>query len=78
MIQRLNTLLPKNIPGFYQIAETQNLVILGAMSAGLPVVKIRSTGIDNVILEVQTDFKTLNDIETWNSKLKLLIEDKAS
>ena len=60
---------------FASKSETQGMVILEAMSAGLPVVAIRSSGIDDAIVEGQTGFKTLDDIELWNSKLKLLIED---
>ncbi|UPH46137.1 glycosyltransferase [Methylophaga pinxianii] len=83
-IQLIGAVSPENIPGYYQMAdifvfasksETQGMVILEAMSAGLPVVAIRSSGIDDAIVEGKTGFKTLDDIELWNSKLKLLIED---
>lgn len=86
IILLIGAVSPENIPGYYQMAdifvfasksETQGMVILEAMSAGLPVVAIRSSGIDDVIVEGQTGFKTLDDIEAWNSKLKLLIEDVA-
>ena len=86
IIRLIGAVSPENIPGYYQMAdifvfasksETQGMVILEAMSAGLPVVAIRSSGIDDVIVEGQTGFKTLDDIEAWNSKLKRLIEDAA-
>ncbi len=85
-IRLIGAVSPENIPAYYQMAdifvfasksETQGMVILEAMSAGLPVVAIRSSGIDDVIVEGQTGFKTLDDIEAWNSKLKQLIEDEA-
>lgn len=75
---------PDMLPAYYQMAdifvfasksETQGMVILEAMSAGLPVVAIRSSGIDDVIINAHTGFKTLDDIEKWNEKLSLLLED---
>lgn len=72
------------LPAYYQMAdifvfasksETQGMVLLEAMSAGLPVVAIRSSGIDDVIINAHNGFKTLDDIEKWNEKLALLIED---
>ncbi len=85
-IQLIGAVSPEDIPAYYQMAdifvfasksETQGMVVLEAMSAGLPVVAIRSSGIDDVIMDGQTGFKTLDDIEKWNNKLRLLIEDES-
>ncbi|MTI64789.1 glycosyltransferase [Methylophaga sp.] len=86
IIKLVGAVPPDEIPAYYQLSdifvfasksETQGMVLLEAMSAGLPVVAIRSSGIDDVIIEAETGFKTLDDIEKWNSKLKLLIENPA-
>ncbi|MDT8310380.1 MAG: glycosyltransferase [Methylophaga sp.] len=77
---------PEQIPAYYQMAdlfvfasksETQGMVIVEAMSAGLPVVAIRSSGIDDVIEDGQNGYKTLDDIVEWTSKLMLLIDNDA-
>lgn len=76
---------PDNIPAYYQMAdifvfasksETQGMVILEAMSAGLPVVAIRSSGIDDVIIDGQTGYKPLDDIGLWTEKLAMLVENE--
>ncbi len=83
-IRLIGAVAPEDLPVYYQAAdifvfasksETQGMVLLEAMSAGLPVVAIRSSGIDDVIIEGETGFKALDDIEKWNSKLKLLINN---
>lgn len=84
-IQLVGAVTPEDIPAYYQMAdifvfasksETQGMVVLEAMSAGLPVVAIRSSGIDDVIVDGRTGFKTLDNIEKWTAKLELLIKDE--
>lgn len=54
-------------------AETQGMVILEAMAAGLPVVAVRSSGIDEFVINGQNGFKTqLNTIEIANSLQQLM------
>jgi glycosyltransferase involved in cell wall biosynthesis len=86
VVQLIGEITPGNIPAYYQMAdifvfasksETQGMVILEAMSAGLPVVAIRSSGIDDVIEDGKTGFKTLDDVEVWPKKLAELINDKS-
>lgn len=85
-VQLIGEINPDNIPAYYQMAdifvfasksETQGMVILEAMSAGLPVVAIRSSGIDDVIEHGKTGYKTLDDVEVWTKKLADLISDTA-
>ncbi|MEX1200162.1 MAG: glycosyltransferase [Methylophaga sp.] len=85
IIKLIGAVPPEDIPAYYQMAdmfvfasksETQGMVVLEAMSAGLPVVAIRSSGIDDVIVDGQTGFKTLDDIEKWNAQLRLLIDNE--
>ncbi|MHA7879950.1 MAG: glycosyltransferase [Saccharospirillum sp.] len=77
---------PDAIPVYYHLAdlfvfasksETQGMVILEAMAAGLPVVAVRSSGTDDVILEGETGFKTFEKVELWAEKVGLLIKDEA-
>ncbi|MEX0623562.1 glycosyltransferase [Saccharospirillum sp.] len=75
---------PDVIPDYYQMAdvfvfasksETQGMVILEAMAAGLPVVAVRSSGTDDVIEEGQTGFKTFDRIDHWVERVRYLIEN---
>lgn len=74
---------PDTIPDYYQLAdvfvfasksETQGMVILEAMAAGLPVVAVRSSGTDDVIQDGQTGFKTFDRVDLWVERVQYLIE----
>ncbi|MCL7940474.1 glycosyltransferase [Halomonas sp. ATCH28] len=62
---------------FASKSETQGMVILEAMSAGLPVVAVRSSGIDDVIREGENGFKTPENRQAWAARLQVLMEDPA-
>lgn len=85
-VQLIGEITPDDIPAYYQLSdmfvfasksETQGMVILEAMSAGLPVVAIRSSGIEDVIEDGKTGYKTLDDVEVWSRKLAELINDNS-
>ncbi len=78
---------PEQIAHYYQLgdlfvfaskSETQGMVILEAMAAGLPVVAVRSSGIDDVVKNEANGFKTAEDIHRWTDAVQRLLEDEAT
>jgi len=77
---------PADLPVWYHLgdiflfaskSETQGMVILEAMAAGLPVVAVRSSGIDDVVRQGFNGFKTPEKQELWLQQLCRLLEDEA-
>lgn len=60
---------------FASKSETQGMVILEAMAAGLPVVAVRSSGIDDVVRQGFNGFKTPERQDQWCLQVKRLLED---
>ncbi len=77
---------PDEIAAYYQLgdifvfaskSETQGMVILEAMSAGLPVVAVRSSGIDDVIKHQVNGYKTPCRRREWSTAVRELLENDA-
>ncbi|MFN2382158.1 MAG: glycosyltransferase [Guyparkeria sp.] len=77
---------PDEMAHYYQLgdvfvfaskSETQGMVILEAMAAGLPVVAVRSSGIDDVVNHESNGFKTAEDLDRWTTATHRLLEDNA-
>lgn len=53
------------------------MVILEAMAAGMPVVAVRSSGIDDIVDNGINGFKTPPDKTRWCARIEQLISDSA-
>ncbi|TGN40351.1 glycosyltransferase [Marinobacter confluentis] len=62
---------------FASKSETQGMVILEAMAAGLPVVAVRSSGIEDVVRQDFNGFKTPEKQDQWCDRVQQLLEDEA-
>ncbi|AXS82948.1 glycosyltransferase [Marinobacter sp. Arc7-DN-1] len=60
---------------FASKSETQGMVILEAMAAGLPVVAVRSSGIEDVVRHGFNGFKTPEKQDQWRAQVRKLLED---
>ncbi|MEX0604972.1 MAG: glycosyltransferase [Marinobacter sp.] len=75
---------PDDMATYYQLgdlflfaskSETQGMVILEAMAAGLPVVAVRSSGIDDVVRHGFNGYKTPENRDQWRDRIASLLED---
>jgi glycosyltransferase involved in cell wall biosynthesis len=55
----------------------QGMVILEAMAAGLPVVAVRSSGIDDIVQNDINGYKTGELPAEWGARLRAVLEDAA-
>lgn len=61
---------------FASQSETQGIVLLEAMAAGLPVIAIKASGVTDVVTDGKNGYMTEKDSEQWEKKLELVINKK--
>jgi glycosyltransferase involved in cell wall biosynthesis len=84
-IQLLGAVPPDELPLYCQLAdlfvfasrsETQGMVILEAMAAGVPVVAVRSSGIDDIVIDGHNGFKTPLNRARWRERVAAVLNDE--
>ncbi|RUO32372.1 glycosyl transferase family 1 [Aliidiomarina soli] len=60
---------------FASKSETQGMVILEAMSCALPVVAVRASGIDDVVINGKTGYKVPERVDRWVGAATMLLTD---
>ncbi len=61
---------------FASLSETQGMVLLEAMAGRCPVVAVRSSGIEDAVVDGKNGYKTAENIEEWAEKvMKLILDD---
>ncbi|MDZ7792183.1 MAG: glycosyltransferase [Spirochaetia bacterium] len=85
VVYLLGSVAPEKMVEFYQLgdmflfasrSETQGMVVLEAMAAHMPVVAVRSSGIEDVVQNEVNGYKTPADLQKWTHHVKLLLEDE--
>lgn len=80
----VGAIAPQEMPHYYRLgdlfvfaskSETQGMVILEAMAAAMPVVAIRSSGIDDVVQEGDNGYKTPDNQKVWCERVRTLLDD---
>lgn len=62
---------------FASTTETQGMVVLEAMAAGMPVVAVRSSGIDDLVHNGFNGYKTREERDAWVTKVEEVLADDA-
>ncbi len=61
---------------FASQSETQGIVLLEAMAAGLPVISVRGSGVSDVVNDGRNGFMTDMDINSWEEKIEQVLNKK--
>ncbi|PWW11362.1 MULTISPECIES: glycosyltransferase [Pseudidiomarina] len=84
-ISLMGSVNPEDIPLFCQLgeiflfasmSETQGMVILEAMAGGMPVVAVRSSGIDDIVENGKNGYKTIYDVDLWSDRVYQLLTNQ--
>lgn len=86
VVMLVGSVPPDDIATYYRLgdiflfaskSETQGMVILEAMAAGLPVVAVRSSGIDDVVRHGFNGYKTPENRDQWRDCIASLLADES-
>lgn len=81
-ISFLGTLQQDEITNYYRAcnafvfaskSETQGIVLLEAMAAGLPVVAIKASGVEDIVRSGENGFMTEESVVEWAAKINLIL-----
>lgn len=61
---------------FASLTETQGLVVLEAMASEIPVVAVKASGVEDMIVNNESGYLTENSLNDFNEKIKLMLSDK--
>ncbi len=61
---------------FASTSETQGIVLLEAMAAGLPVVAVKASGVRDVVVDGRNGYSTEEELGAWTEKLIKLAENE--
>lgn len=82
-IEFIGNIKNKEIPAFQKAAdaflfssksETQGIVIIEAMAAGNPVVAVKASGVEDIVVDGVNGFLTDENAEVWAEKIRYLME----
>jgi len=62
---------------FASVSETQGMVVLEAMAAGLPVVAVNASGVDAFVQNRLTGMLTEEDVEAWTDAVHALLINRS-
>lgn len=62
---------------FTSVSETQGMVVLEAMAAGLPVVAVNASGVDAFVQNQRTGILTEEDLEKWTDAVHALLVNRS-
>lgn len=62
---------------FTSVSETQGMVVLEAMAAGLPVVAVNASGVDAFVQNRRTGILTEEDLDTWTDAVHALLVNRS-
>lgn len=61
---------------FTSKSETQGIVLVEAFAAGIPVVAVNATGVEDIVVNGKNGYATNEDIEEWSARIVEALQDE--